>query len=53
VAGESYEREIRLYDKMRALIELGKHVGLFDSKLKIDGAAIPVVIAGSDLLEDE
>lgn len=30
--GSSSEREIKLYDKMRALEMLGRHLGLFDKR---------------------
>lgn len=30
------EREVKLYDKKAALIELGKHLGLFKDKLELD-----------------
>jgi phage terminase small subunit len=49
--GDIVEREVKLYDKTKALIELGKHVGLFDNKLKLIGA-IPVVIR-DNLGEDD
>jgi phage terminase small subunit len=45
------EREIRTYDKIRALELLGKHLGMFTDKFKIEGA-IPVVIQ-EDLEEDD
>ena len=47
----SREFEIRLQDKVRALELLGKHLGLFDDKVKLEGA-LPVVITGGDTLED-
>lgn len=49
--GEIVEREIKMYDKTKALIELGKHVGLFDTKLKINGI-VPVIIR-DDLGDDD
>lgn len=47
----SRELEIRFQDKARALEMLGKHLGLFDDKVKLEGA-LPVVITGGDTLED-
>ncbi len=41
--GESVEREIKLADKLKALELLGKHLGIFSDKLKIEGS-IPIVI---------
>lgn len=49
--GQGIERDVRLHDKVRALELLGKHLGLFEDKLKLDGA-VPVVISGGDELED-
>jgi len=49
--GDIVEREIKMYDKTKALIEMGKHVGLFDTKLKINGI-VPVVIR-DDLPDDD
>lgn len=49
--GDIIEREIKMYDKTKALIELGKHVGVFDNKLKISGV-VPVVIR-DDLGDDD
>ena len=45
------EREVKTYDKLKALEMLGKHLGMFTDKMKLDGA-IPVVITGADELED-
>jgi len=44
------EKEIRMHDKIRALELLGRHLGMFTDKVKIEGA-IPVVI--HDDLDDE
>jgi len=48
--GDIVEREIRTYDKIKALELLGKHLGMFTDKFKVEGA-IPVVI--HDDLDDE
>jgi phage terminase small subunit len=45
------EKEIRTYDKIRALELLGKHLGMFTDKVKLE-APIPVVIYGDLDLED-
>lgn len=45
------EREVKTYDKLKALELLGKHLGMFTDKMKLDGA-VPVVITGADELED-
>lgn len=34
--GKSTEREVKLYDKQAALVQLGKHLGLFKDKLELD-----------------
>ena len=47
--GQSVEREIKLYDKVKALELLGRHLSLFEDKLKVDGV-VPVVITGGDEL---
>lgn len=49
--GEGVEREIRLNDKIKALELLGKHLGMWNDKLDVN-VAIPIVISGSDALED-
>lgn len=49
--GNITEREIKTYDKLKALELLGKHLGMFSAKLKVEGA-IPVVISGGDQLVD-
>lgn len=32
------EREIKMYDKRAALVDLGKHLGMFKDKLEVSGA---------------
>lgn len=49
--GVSTEREVRLCDKLRALELLGRHLGMFSDRMKVDGA-VPVVISGAEQLED-
>lgn len=44
-------REIKTYDKLKALELLGKHLGIFTDKLKVDVAPIPVVICDDMDLE--
>ena len=48
--GDITENEIRLYDKLKALELLGKHLELFSDRLKIDGA-VSIVFIGEDDLE--
>lgn len=51
--GNITEREVKTYDKIKALELLGKHTGMFTDKFKIEGA-IPVVIHDDlDDLDDE
>ena len=45
------EREVKTYDKLRALEMLGKHLGMFTDRVKMEGA-VPIVITGDDQLED-
>lgn len=49
--GEITEREVKTYNKLNALELLGKHLGMFTDKLKMEGT-VPVVIMGGDQLED-
>ena len=49
--GAITEREVKTYDKLKALELLGKHLGMFTDKLKMEGV-VPVVITGDDQLED-
>lgn len=49
--GNITEREVKTYDKIKALELLGKHIGMFSDRLKVEGA-IPIVIA-DDLGEDD
>lgn len=49
--GDIVEREVKTYDKIKALDLLGKHIGMFTDKLKIEGA-IPIVIQ-DDLGEED
>lgn len=49
--GTITEREVKTYDKLKALELLGKHLGMFTDKLKMEGT-VPVVILGDDQLED-
>ena len=48
--GDIVEREVKTYDKLKALELLGKHMGMFTDKFKIEGV-IPVVI--QDDMDDE
>lgn len=41
--GDIVEREVKMYDKTKALELLGRHLGLFDDKLTVQGA-VPVQI---------
>ena len=48
---EITEREIKTYDKIKALELLGKHIGMFRDTFKIEGG-VPVVIV-DDLGDDD
>lgn len=37
------EREVRLYDKVRALELLGKHLGMFTEKVELSGERVRIV----------
>lgn len=41
---DSVEREIRLCDKVKALELLGKHLGMFQDNIKIDGEAKVTIV---------
>jgi len=41
--GEIVERDVTLYDKTKALEQLGKHLGMFNDKTKVD-AEVAIVI---------
>jgi phage terminase small subunit len=45
--GEIVEREVKTYDKVKALTLLGKHVGLFNDKLELSGK-----VAGGETLAE-
>lgn len=49
--GDITEREIRTYDKIKALELCGKHIGMFTDKFKIEGV-VPIVIT-DDLESDD
>ena len=46
------EYEVKMCDKIKALDLLGKHLGLYEDKLTLEGGDKPVVIIGGELLED-
>lgn len=48
--GDIVEREVKFYDKNRALEQLGKHLGMFTDKFKMNLEVEPVVIV-NDLKE--
>lgn len=41
--GTITEREVKTYDKLKALELLGKHLGMFTDKVKLEGG-VPVVL---------
>lgn len=50
--GDIVEREVKTYDKVKALELLGKHIGMFTDKFKVEGT-IPVVIRDDMEANDE
>ena len=42
--GDGVEREIKLFDKTKALELLGKHLGMFEDRLRIEGGESPIKI---------
>lgn len=50
-SGQGVEREVKMTQKIKAIELLGKHLGMFSDKLKVEGS-IPIVISGEDDLED-
>ena len=51
VNGDSFENEVRLYDKTKALELLGKHLGLFTDKVDLN-VTQPIVVSGGEALAD-
>lgn len=49
-SGSAEEHEVKFCDKVKTLELLGRHLGMFNDKLRIDTE--PVIIYGGDLLED-
>lgn len=49
--GGSVEREVKVGSKLKALELLGKHLGMWNDKVDVN-VAVPIVITGSDQLED-
>lgn len=49
--GTSVEREVKLNDKLKALEMIGRHLGIWNDKVDINGT-IPVVISGEENLEE-
>ena len=41
--GEIVEREVKLYDKIRALEQLGRHLGIFNDKFRLEGGVRVVI----------
>lgn len=38
------EREVKMYDKKAALVDIGRHLGMFKDKLEVDGIEKVVII---------
>jgi len=50
--GYIVEREIKMHDKVKSLDLIGRHLGIFDNKLKIEGE-FQVNFTGDDNLPDD
>ena len=53
---ERVEHVVKLYDKQRALVDLGRHLGLFPSRVELSGPGggpIPVLVALFDGMPSE
>jgi phage terminase small subunit len=50
--GSSIEREVKVASKLKALELLGRHLGMWNDKLLDVNITTPIVISGSDDLED-
>lgn len=51
--GDIEEREVKLYDKLKALDLLGKHLGMFNNKTELDVNQMITIIDDVGSLEDE
>lgn len=49
--GNSFETEVKIASKLKALELLGKHLGMWNDKIDVN-VSLPVVISGEDDLED-
>ena len=38
------EREVKMYDKKSALVDIGRHLGMFKDKIELDAEISPIVI---------
>ena len=41
--GNIEEREVKLYDKLKALDMLGRHLGMYNDKLELSGQLVKIV----------
>jgi len=48
--GDIVEREVKIHDKGKALEQLGRHLGIFNDKLRFEGGVS--VVINDDLLDD-
>lgn len=49
--GDITEREVKTYDKLKALEMIGRHMGMWNDKIDVS-VNIPIVISGEDELKD-